>query len=46
MLTENENAMLDNPKTKTCIHGLYRSLVNNMVVGVSEGYKKNWNLSV
>ena len=24
-------------------HGLYRSLINNMVVGVSEGYKKHWN---
>jgi large subunit ribosomal protein L6 len=23
-------------------HGLYRALVQNMVIGVSEGYKKNW----
>ena len=36
-LTENENAMLDNPKQKHAFHGLYRSLVHNMVVGVSEG---------
>lgn len=26
------------------MHGLYRSLVNNMVVGVSEGYKKTLEL--
>ena len=39
-LTENENAMLDNPKQKHAFHGLYRSLVHNMVVGVSEGFKK------
>ena len=25
-------------------HGLYRSLVHNMVVGVSEGYKKELEL--
>ena len=29
-----------NYKQKHAFHGLYRSLVNNMVVGVSEGYKK------
>ena len=29
-----------NYKQKSAFHGLYRSLVNNMVVGVSEGYKK------
>ena len=39
-LTENENAMLDNPKQKHAFHGLYRSLVHNMVVGVTDGYKK------
>ena len=43
-LTENENAMLDNPKQKHAFHGLYRSLVHNMVVGVSEGYKKELEL--
>ena len=40
VLTENENAMLDNTKQRHAFHGLYRSLVNNMVVGVSEGNKK------
>ncbi len=44
MLTENENAMLDNVKQKHAFHGLYRSLVHNMVVGVSEGYKKELEL--
>ena len=29
-----------NYKQKQAFHGLYRSLVNNMVVGVSKGYKK------
>ena len=29
-----------NYKQKRAFHGLYRSLINNMVVGVSEGYKK------
>ena len=43
-LSENENAMLDNPKQKHAFHGLYRSLVHNMVVGVSEGYKKELEL--
>ena len=40
VLTENENAMLDNTKQRHAFHGLYRSLVNNMVVGVSEGFQK------
>ena len=31
---------LVNYKQKQAFHGLYRSLINNMVVGVSEGYKK------
>jgi len=26
------------------LHGLYRSLINNMVIGVSEGYKKDLEL--
>ena len=43
-LSENENAMLDNSKQKHAFHGLYRSLVHNMVVGVSEGYKKELEL--
>ena len=31
-------------KQKQACHGLYRSLVNNMVVGVSQGYKKEMEL--
>ena len=27
-------------KNHRALHGLYRSLINNMVIGVSEGYKK------
>ena len=30
-----------NQKQKQAFHGLYRALVNNMVVGVSEGYKSS-----
>ena len=33
-----------NYKQKQAFHGLYRSLINNMVVGVSEGYKKELEL--
>ena len=33
-----------NIKQKQAFHGLYRSLVNNMVVGVSEGYTKTMEL--
>ena len=33
-----------NYKQKNAFHGLYRALVNNMVVGVSEGYKKELEL--
>ena len=33
-----------NYKQKNAFHGLYRSLVNNMVVGVSEGYTKTLEL--
>jgi large subunit ribosomal protein L6 len=32
------------PKQQHAFHGLYRALVNNMVVGVSEGYKKQMEL--
>lgn len=32
------------PKQKQAFHGLYRALVNNMVVGVSQGYKKEMEL--
>lgn len=33
-----------NYKQKQAFHGLYRSLVNNMVIGVNEGYKKELEL--
>ena len=38
-----ENSSVD-IKQKQSYHGLYRALVNNMVVGVSEGYKKTLEL--
>ena len=38
-----EKADID-PKQQHAFHGLYRALVNNMVVGVSEGYKKEMEL--
>ena len=31
-------------KQKQAFYGLYRALVNNMVIGVSEGYKKEMEL--
>lgn len=34
-----ENSEVDT-KQKQAFHGLYRALINNMVVGVSEGFKK------
>lgn len=39
---ENEILVSRNSETKTdrSLHGLYRSLLNNMVIGVSEGYSK------
>ena len=33
-----------NYKQKQAFHGLYRSLINNMVIGVSEGYSKTLEL--
>ena len=39
----NENSDVDQ-KQKQAFHGLSRALVNNMVVGVSEGYKKEMEL--
>ena len=44
VLSENESAMLDNLKQRHAFHGLYRALVHNMVVGVSEGYVKKLEL--
>ena len=44
VMSENENAMLDDVKQRHAFHGLYRALVNNMIIGVSEGYKKELEL--
>ncbi|HHE39001.1 MAG TPA: 50S ribosomal protein L6 [Candidatus Cloacimonetes bacterium] len=30
----------DDSREQKCLHGLTRALINNMVIGVSEGYKK------
>lgn len=35
-----------NYKQKQAFHGLYRSLINNMVIGVSEGSQRLWSLLV
>ncbi|NDV69821.1 50S ribosomal protein L6 [Dysgonomonas sp. 25] len=34
----------DDSKENRSMHGLYRSLLNNMVIGVSEGYRKELEL--
>jgi large subunit ribosomal protein L6 len=34
----------DDSKENRSLHGLYRALINNMVLGVSEGYKKELEL--
>ncbi len=44
VLKENENELIDNQKQRHAFHGLYRALINNMVVGVSVGYKKELEL--
>ena len=44
VLKENESEMLDNQKQRHAFHGLYRALINNMVIGVSQGYKKELEL--
>ncbi|MGB3466228.1 MAG: 50S ribosomal protein L6 [Cyclobacteriaceae bacterium] len=44
---EDGNAIIERPteqKRHKALHGLYRSLVNNMVLGVSEGYTKKLEL--
>ena len=43
VLEIDENSTVD-LKQKQAFHGLYRALINNMVVGVSEGYKKELEL--
>ena len=40
---DEENTSVEQ-KQKQAYHGLYRSLINNMVVGVSEGFKKEMEL--
>jgi large subunit ribosomal protein L6 len=42
-LSIDENSEVDE-KQKQAFHGLYRSLINNMVIGCSEGYKKELEL--
>ncbi|HMQ07121.1 MAG TPA: 50S ribosomal protein L6 [Saprospiraceae bacterium] len=44
---EDNNIVVERPtdqKRHRSIHGLYRSLINNMVIGVSTGYKKELEL--
>lgn len=44
---ENNHVVLKRPndeRENRAMHGLYRALVHNMVVGVSEGYKKEMEL--
>lgn len=44
---EENRVIVDRPteqKRHKAMHGLYRSLINNMIIGVSEGYKKNLEL--
>ncbi len=35
---------INEQKESKAFHGLYRSLINNMIVGVTEGYEKNLEL--
>jgi large subunit ribosomal protein L6 len=44
---ENETLVLSIPEDKeelSAFHGLYRSLINNMVIGVTEGFSKDLEL--
>ena len=44
---ENDSLTISRPnedKEQRSLHGLYRSLIHNMVVGVSEGYRKEMEL--
>jgi len=44
---ENDEVVLERPtdqKRHKAMHGLYRALINNMVEGVTEGYKKQLEL--
>ncbi len=43
VIVENEQVRLERPtnlKMDKSLHGLYRSLINNMVIGVTQGYRK------
>ena len=42
-MTINEKSEVEQ-KQKQAFHGLYRALVNNMVIGVSQGYKREMEL--
>ncbi|QFQ13242.1 50S ribosomal protein L6 [Pseudoprevotella muciniphila] len=42
-MTINEKSEVEQ-KQKQAFHGLYRALINNMVVGVSQGYKREMEL--
>ncbi len=47
-LLEGENLVvkrLDDAKETRAMHGLYRSLLNNMVIGVSDGFKKTLEIN-
>ena len=44
IVTVKGEMLADNPKQRHAFHGLYRALLHNMVVGVSEGYKKTLQL--
>ncbi len=47
-VTQNDDHIVvsrpDDEKVSRAMHGLYRSLIHNMVVGVSEGYRKQLEL--
>ena len=47
-VTINDNEVIvsrsSDEKQERAFHGLYRALINNMIVGVSEGYKKELEL--
>ncbi|MBE6692012.1 MAG: 50S ribosomal protein L6 [Ruminococcaceae bacterium] len=50
MIIENDGAVLtvkrpDDSKENKSLHGLSRTLINNMVVGVTEGYKKQLEIN-
>ncbi|MBJ6117212.1 50S ribosomal protein L6 [Pontibacter sp. BT310] len=45
--TEDNQIIVERPteqKRHKAMHGLYRSLINNMIIGVSEGYKEQLEL--